>query len=120
MSVSPGDKARRGFVVGRLLYAFDKEIARSVLFLSPVLATRQSPASDSDMLYQHRRFIDRRFQGQHCPRRPELQDQLRCAVLARSNRPLLDLLVTLCKGEVCTCGLVPHLVHPQGETDADA
>jgi hypothetical protein len=36
-------------VVGRLLDSFDKEIARSVLFLSPVLAARQSPADDSDM-----------------------------------------------------------------------
>ena len=34
-------------VVGRLLDSFDKEIARSVLFLSPVLlATRQSVIDD--------------------------------------------------------------------------
>ncbi len=36
-------------VVSRLLDEFDKEIARSVLFLIPVLAARQSPANDSDM-----------------------------------------------------------------------
>jgi hypothetical protein len=35
-----------GAVIGRLLDAFDKEIARSVLFLGPVLTIRQSPAND--------------------------------------------------------------------------
>ncbi len=44
MSVSGGGKAPLGFVVGRPLDKFDKEIARSVPVLSPVLATRQSPA----------------------------------------------------------------------------
>jgi hypothetical protein len=45
--VSRGGKAPLGLVVGRLLDGFDKEIARSVLFLSPVLlATRQSVIDD--------------------------------------------------------------------------
>jgi len=48
-SVSRGNKAPARFVVGRLLDASDKENAHSVLFLSPVSATRQSPAADSDM-----------------------------------------------------------------------
>ena len=34
--------------VGRLLDTSDKKIARSILFLSPVLVTRQPPANDSD------------------------------------------------------------------------
>jgi hypothetical protein len=41
-------RSHRGSVVGRLLDTPDKKIARSVLFLSPVLATRQLPANDSD------------------------------------------------------------------------
>jgi hypothetical protein len=48
MGVSRLSKAPRGFIVGRLLDRLDKEIAHSVLFLSPVLATRQSSADDSD------------------------------------------------------------------------
>jgi hypothetical protein len=42
-------KHRTTFFVSRLLDAVDKEIAFSVLFLSAVVATRQSPPNDSDM-----------------------------------------------------------------------
>jgi hypothetical protein len=38
----------RGAVVGRFVDVFDKEIARSVLFLGPASARQQSPANDSD------------------------------------------------------------------------
>jgi hypothetical protein len=49
MGVGRGTEAREGFPVGRLIDAFDKEIARSVPFLNPVLAVRQLLENDSDM-----------------------------------------------------------------------